>query len=65
MFREPNITINGRTLDEGQAMTVRVAITSFFIELRDAETFRALSPIAPRYLLRLEEIIRMIGETDD
>jgi hypothetical protein len=64
MFREPIITINGQVLNDGQSMTVRVAITNFLIELRDAENFRKLGPIAPRYLLRLEEIIRMIGETD-
>jgi hypothetical protein len=30
---EPIITINGTTLTEGQAMTLRVALTSFHAEL--------------------------------
>ena len=32
---EPTITINGTTLTTGQAMTMRVALESFAIDLRD------------------------------
>jgi hypothetical protein len=33
---EPTITINGTTLTYGQAMTMRVALESFAIDLRTA-----------------------------
>jgi hypothetical protein len=32
---EPVITMNGRTLTQGQAMTVRVAVCNFQLELRE------------------------------
>lgn len=32
-MREPIIEVNGQLLDEGQAMTIRVAIESFAISL--------------------------------
>lgn len=35
MMNEPTIIINGHTLTPGQAMTVRVAIESFAMSLRE------------------------------
>lgn len=34
MFKEAKITINGIELTSGEAMTVRVAISSFVLDLR-------------------------------
>jgi hypothetical protein len=57
---EPEITINGHLLTVGQAMTVRVAVASFSMQLQDS-TFRvALGPIAGPYSDRLSEIIHII-----
>lgn len=35
MIKEPTIVINGQTLNTGQAMTLRVALETWFMELRD------------------------------
>ena len=37
MPKEPDITINGRKLTPGQAMTVRVALNSFLADLQNPE----------------------------
>lgn len=35
MFKEPKIIINGKEMSEGESMTIRVALSSFFVELQD------------------------------
>lgn len=63
MSNEPHITINGVSLDQGQSMAVRVAVTSFFDQmgepdaLGDDEGGRAL---AAAYRKRIEEVLRLI-----
>jgi hypothetical protein len=37
MFSEPEIRINGIALTTAQAMSVRVAVSSFFMELSDED----------------------------
>lgn len=60
---EPVITVNGFTLSVGQAMSVRVAITSYMSEmgqpgaLGDDEHGRAM---AQAYQERLSEVCRLI-----
>lgn len=59
---ESCITINDITLTDAQAMTVRVAVTSFAMELRavglgDDERGKA---IAGGYLARLDEIFNLM-----
>lgn len=56
MQREPEITINGVTLTEAQAATVRVTIGNFQIELNDADFMRALGGIGLSYRDRLREV---------
>lgn len=58
--REPVITINGVTLTEGQAMTVRVMLTSAASELEDPEMRADLGPIADGYRARLREVLVML-----
>jgi hypothetical protein len=53
---EPNIVINGIMLTTGQAMTLRVAVGNFLIELQDEEYLRALGEIGLLYRQRLIEI---------
>ncbi len=59
--REPAIIVNGHTLTEGQAMTVRVAIEMFAVDLRsglgDDQHGRVLTAI---YLDRIREIRALI-----
>jgi hypothetical protein len=57
---EPEITINGHPLTVGQAMTVRVAVSSFSMQLQDPAFREALGPIAGAYSDRLSEIIHII-----
>lgn len=62
-MKEPEITINGIRLSESQAMAVRVAIDSMFIEMNNPE---ALGPddhgrkMASGYQERCQEIIRLM-----
>lgn len=60
MTAEPRITINGVALTDGQAMTVRVALSSFLMDLQDPEEMEALGPIGPAYFERLTEIFRLM-----
>lgn len=57
MMSEWQITINGRALTTGQAMTVRVALESFALSLRDGlgddEHGKAMTAA---YIARVEEI---------
>lgn len=54
---EPEITINGVRLTSGQAMAVRVAISSFNPDCGDDEHGRAMSKA---YADRLREVCRII-----
>ena len=58
---EPTITINGVTLSQGQAMTVRVALSAFAMDLRDGlgddEHGKAMTAA---YRARLSEILKII-----
>jgi hypothetical protein len=59
---EPEITINGQLLTIGQCATVRVALSSFSMELQNPTFREALGPIAGPYSDRLSEIIHIIME---
>ena len=54
MKDEPAITINGIPLTTGQAMTVRVACSHFFMSLEPSEK------IDTAYKARLEEVFKMM-----
>lgn len=61
---EPYITINGTPLSVGQAMTIRVALSSFASELSsdglgDDEHGKAMTA---GYLARAAEIFRLMSE---
>jgi len=53
---EPVITINGATLTEGQAMTVRIAVESFAFFLED----NGLGELGSAFQSRIEEIRALI-----
>ena len=59
---EPNIIINGITLMEGQAMTVRVALETFALTLfhEGLGQDRIGTDICRGYLARIEEIRSMM-----
>ena len=60
---EPQITINGTALSEGQAMTVRVAIASFVLSLTDSDTLGTDEHgrgMRSGYLDRLHEIVALM-----
>ena len=40
-MNEPPITINGTTLTQGQAMTLRVALTTFLMEMSEDDALGA------------------------
>lgn len=52
---EPDISINGTRLSEGQALSVRVAVEMFLIELSDPGFHEGLGPVANGYQARLLE----------
>ena len=62
-WTEADITINGVTLDLGQSMTLRVAVSSFLMQmsepdaLGDDESGRA---IASGYTTKLRELIELL-----
>jgi hypothetical protein len=56
MRMEARIQIGGVTLTEGQAMAVRVALTSFEDELATRD-----DPISQVYEERLQEVLRLIA----
>lgn len=61
MQREPYIQIGDHVLTEGQAMAVRVAVTSFHMEVSQDEEFRdGLGPIADGYRDRLGEVLKIM-----
>ena len=58
--QEPEIVINGVKLDFAQAMSVRVAVSSFRIDLTDPEHREALGSIGDSYDKRLAEVERIM-----
>jgi hypothetical protein len=66
MFDEPYITINGTPLTLGQAMTVRVALSSFVASLQDGlgDNEHGLQ-MTTAYRERLTEIIKLIDPRAD
>lgn len=59
---EAKITIEGHELTMGQSMAIRVAVTSFLLQLQDPRFRRDLGSIAWGYQQRLDEVITMINE---
>lgn len=58
---EPTVVINGRQLDFAEAMTLRVAVSTFRIQLSDPRMQRALGPLAGNYdhhLMNIERWMR-------
>lgn len=53
---EPNIIINGTELSAAQAMTLRVAVACWLMELDDANERALLGSIADLYRRSLTEI---------
>jgi hypothetical protein len=62
--REPHIIINGHELSEAQAMTVRVALTLFGMELENDQFRDDLGGMGRLYQMRQREIVAlMVKET--
>lgn len=61
---EPEIQINGITLTYAQAMSVRVAVTSFRWDLSNSEHRKALGRIGDLYDMRLAEVENIMGLND-
>lgn len=56
-WSEPTIAVNGRTLTEAQAMSVRVAVGHFLMELGDDAYADQLGhPLGANYADRLREV---------
>jgi len=68
--REPSMTINGHPLSVGQSLAVRVAVSSFFMELNDPETAASWNGdetgqgIRQGYLDRLGEVLKYMHESE-
>lgn len=61
MESEPYIQIGDHVLTETQAMAVRVAVSSFHMEVCDDQAIRdGLGPIADDYRDRLGEVIKIM-----
>ena len=62
---EPNIIVNGVRLSEGQAMTVRVALSHFCMDLQEGlGSDEAGKAICAGYVARANEIFRLMGIKD-
>ncbi|MGH9900213.1 MAG: hypothetical protein ACRD68_00045 [Pyrinomonadaceae bacterium] len=62
-FDEPEIAIEGTALSVGQSMAVRVAVSSFLLELQDEEMARGLGEkLADGYRARLTEVARLMAK---
>lgn len=62
-LKEPEITINGAFLSQGQAMTVRIALENFAMSMGPQEALGAdahAKHMREAYLTRLEEIRKMM-----
>lgn len=57
---EPSITVNGVQLTMAQAMTLRVAVASWLMELSSAHEMELLGDIGPLYQARLVEIQKLM-----
>lgn len=58
--KEANITINGTPLTQAQAMSLRVAVTSFRFELHEPELAEGLGEIGQMYdacLIEVEQLL--------
>lgn len=60
MNPEPEITINGVKLTPAHAMTLRVALCNFLMELGDGTYMAELGKIGPLYRDRAGEIVRLM-----
>ena len=58
---EPRITIDGIVLTTGQAMTVRVALASFTLDVKVGRLGSDEHGVAAAYKARLEEILKLLG----
>lgn len=58
---EPQITVNGHELTEGQAMTLRVAMEEFAVILSDKKFAKQLGMVGDNYFDRIEEIRNYMG----
>lgn len=64
---EPDITINGCKLTEAQAMTVRVALVTFALDLREPDALGkdyTGRGIRKGYKARVSEILTMISTSE-
>ena len=62
-MKEPNIVINGNVLTDGQAMTLRVALTSFLQEMQEPGalgTDEAGERLAAAYVEAASAIVRQM-----
>lgn len=64
--QEPIIVINGTQLTAGQAMSVRVAVTSFITEMRTIGLGKDTvgKSIAENYAKRLSEVVSIMSRED-
>jgi hypothetical protein len=60
MPEEPLITVNGIMLSVGQAMTLRVALSNFLMDLHDPEIAEGMGHTGLHYRDRANEIIRIM-----
>ena len=60
---EPTIVINGTTLTEAQATTVRIALANLRIELSSPDISRSVGMTGVFYSQRIDEIQRIMGLT--
>jgi hypothetical protein len=63
MTNEPKITINGRELTEAQAMTIRVAVSAFLVEMSDDDALGGDQhgiAMARAYWERCTELVKMM-----
>ena len=61
--KEPSIVINGLTLTEEQACTVRIALANLRIELSDPKFKNACGALGVTYTRSIDEIQAIMGLT--
>lgn len=57
---EADITINGEALTFAQSMTVRMAVSTFLLHLRDEDFAKSLGRVGDNYRDRLREVEALI-----
>lgn len=64
-MNEPHVRINGITLDDGQTMALRVAVSECIAALAEPERRASLGLIALSYHARLREVekLMLMGES--